>query len=63
MTLEWIDQELAICRLNPGAACPAWALASAFMSITRTDAELSIIGISEQPNATARDRIACVCAA
>jgi len=43
MTLEWIDQELAICRLNPGAACPAWALASAFMSITRTDAELSII--------------------
>lgn len=56
MTLEWLDHDLSICRLNADAACPPWALASAFMSITRTDAELSIVVESSVVPADAGER-------
>lgn len=56
MTLEWIDHDLSICRLNADAPCPDWALASAFMSITRTDAELSVVVESSAVPADAGER-------
>lgn len=46
MNLEWLDHDLAICRLNADATCPDWALASAFFSITRTDLELSLVVVA-----------------
>lgn len=56
MNLEWIDHDLSICRLNADAECPTWALASAFMSITRTDAELSIVVEASAVPADAEER-------
>ena len=44
--LEWIPGAFAVCRLQPGAPVPAWASAGpggGFLSITRTDRELSIV--------------------
>jgi len=43
MDLEWLPEQLAICRLQPEEPVPAWALAAPFTSITRTDLELSIV--------------------
>lgn len=43
MTLEWIEPELAVCRLDARADVPLWASVSAFVSVTRTEAELSIV--------------------
>lgn len=43
MTLEWLDLELAVCRLPPTADIPAWALAAPLLSATRTDRELSLV--------------------
>jgi hypothetical protein len=41
LTLEpW---ELAVCRLEPAAAIPGWALAGAFHAVVRTPGELSIV--------------------
>jgi hypothetical protein len=33
----------AICRLQPGAALPAWAVGASFFSVTRTALELSVV--------------------
>ena len=33
----------AICRLEPEAALPAWAAAREFLSVTRTEQELSVV--------------------
>ncbi len=33
----------AVCRLEPGAAAPAWATTGLFFSITRTADELSVV--------------------
>ena len=49
--LEWIPGRFVVCRLDPGASIPAWAARSpapatsgrSFVSITRTDSELSIV--------------------
>jgi hypothetical protein len=38
-----LDESFAICRLDPGAEVPAWALESPFVSITRTRDELSVV--------------------
>ena len=44
LTLTLLPAPLALCRLSPNDPIPAWAAgARAFMSITRTPAELSIV--------------------
>ncbi len=43
MTLEPIAQLMAVCRLSPDQKIPDWALRSKFLSITKTDDELSIV--------------------
>lgn len=43
LQLEIVPGRLAICRLDPTAAIPDWALKGAFSSITRTPEELSIV--------------------
>lgn len=40
---EVLDEPLAVCRLDPSVAIPAWATARPFFSITRTSDELSVI--------------------
>jgi hypothetical protein len=42
-TLTLLAETFAICRLGTEAQIPAWALEGAFVSITRTDDELSIV--------------------
>ncbi len=44
ISLEWLPGRFAVCRFDADAAIPGWALAgSDFISITRTQAELSIV--------------------
>lgn len=43
LTLSLLSDRYAICRLEPGAPTPGWANSGAFVSITRTDDELSIV--------------------
>ena len=38
-----LSYRLAVCRLDPKEEMPPWALAEGFVSITRTDNELSIV--------------------
>jgi hypothetical protein len=42
LQLELLAGTFAVCRLDPGAAPPPWA-AGSFVSLTRTDAELSVV--------------------
>ncbi len=44
LTLEWLTGRFAVCRFDPSASIPTWALTgSDLISITRTQAELSIV--------------------
>ncbi len=44
ITLEWLPGRFAVCRFDPSTSIPSWALAgSDLISITRTEAELSIV--------------------
>jgi len=43
LVLTTIPETLTVCRLVPDADLPAWAMAGAFWSITRTPDELSIV--------------------
>jgi hypothetical protein len=43
MTLLALNQLLAVCRLDPDAHIPHWALGGGFLSITRTGDELSLV--------------------
>jgi hypothetical protein len=43
LRLVLMDEPMAICRLGPSDAPPAWAAASRWWSMTRTDDELSIV--------------------
>lgn len=43
LLLRLLPGRLAVCRLEAGGPVPAWALSSAFLSVTRTEAELSIV--------------------
>jgi hypothetical protein len=43
LTLRALDGRLAVVRLDAGAALPAWVPAGGFLSIARTDRELSIV--------------------
>ncbi|HWC96994.1 MAG TPA: ACT domain-containing protein [Candidatus Sulfopaludibacter sp.] len=53
--IQLLPQKLAVCRLGPDDAIPAWA-AGDFLSISRTADELSIVCHSTQvPNAIRRE--------
>jgi uncharacterized protein len=43
LTLELVAGSYAVCRLGAAEPLPAWAGGGPFVSITRTDAELSIV--------------------
>lgn len=43
LPLTLLPDRLAVCRLAPDAALPAWIAGPGFVSITRTDEELSIV--------------------
>jgi uncharacterized protein len=43
LTLTLLPTTLAVCRLDPSAPLPEWALVGPFSSITRTESELSVI--------------------
>ncbi len=43
LRLEVLPWVLAVCRLGADAALPDWALSSAFLSMTRTSDELSVV--------------------
>lgn len=43
LTLAFLREPIAICRLPAGAAVPAWASTGAFWSMTRTPDELSVV--------------------
>jgi hypothetical protein len=43
LTLAVIPATLAICRLDPASPIPDWATGGAFLSVTRTRTELSIV--------------------
>ena len=43
LSLSVLPETLAVCRLGPDDAVPAWARAGAFGAVTRTASELSIV--------------------
>jgi len=43
LTLSLLSDTFAICRLEPKADIPSWALAGDFFSVTRTKEELSLV--------------------
>jgi hypothetical protein len=43
LTLELVAGSYAVCRLGAAEPVPAWAAGGPFVSITRTDAELSVV--------------------
>jgi hypothetical protein len=43
MNLTLLGERFAVCRLDPDAALPSWAVGSSFLSIVRTPDELSIV--------------------
>jgi len=43
LTLELVAGRYAVCRLGASDPVPAWAEGGPFVSVTRTDAELSIV--------------------
>lgn len=48
LPLTLLPDRLAVCRLAPDAALPAWIAGPGFVSITRTDEELSIVVASDR---------------
>ena len=43
LSLLLLPGRFAVCKLDPGACIPGWAIGSLFVSITRTSDELSIV--------------------
>ena len=43
LTLVPVDGKFAVCRLAADASVPSWAAGGPFISITRTDSELSVL--------------------
>lgn len=41
--IEVLPDTFAVCRLDPGAEVPPWASQGSIVSVSRTDAELSIV--------------------
>jgi uncharacterized protein len=57
LLLRLLPGRLAVCRLDAGQPVPAWALSSAFVSVTRTETELSIVcAEAEVPDETRAER-------
>lgn len=57
LTLLVLKDVFAICRLSPVDACPAWAAGGPFVSVTRTDEELSIVCLQDAvPSEVAGER-------
>lgn len=54
--------QLALCRLDPSTPIPIWAERSAFVSITRTSEELSVVcdAAAVPPNVRAETGWACM---
>lgn len=50
----WIAGEFAVCRMAANAPILAWAAAAGFVSITRTDEELSIVCLAQDVPADVR---------
>ena len=47
LTLNLLQGNFVICRLSPASSLPSWAYSGSFISITKTDDELSIITIDD----------------
>jgi hypothetical protein len=47
LTLDLLAGNFVICRLLPSSSLPSWAFAGPFISITKTNDELSIITIDD----------------
>ena|SRR5262245_21319223 len=43
LTITVHPERYAICRLQPDAVLPAWAVGASFLSVTRTTLELSVV--------------------
>ena len=57
LTLELVAGSYAVCRLGAAEPVPAWAGGGPFVSITRTDVELSVVCPQEAvPAATLAER-------
>jgi hypothetical protein len=54
VTIRPLAGEYAIARLDPGAAIPAWADGEGFVSIGRTDEELSVVCLAARVPADTR---------
>ena len=54
LRLSLLIGHMSVCRLNPAAGIPDWAMASDFLSITRTEDELSVVCPEEAVPADAR---------
>ncbi len=48
LTLQLLPGRLAVCRLDADAMLPNWASSGSFLSLTRSNAELSIVCPQEQ---------------
>jgi len=44
---EWLEDQLAVCRLEPTSPLPDWLPSQGFTSVTRTTQELSVVCRSE----------------
>jgi hypothetical protein len=55
LTLVSLPGTFAVCGLEPDSPVPAWASAGAFSSVTRTAAELSVVG----PDAAVPEGVRC----
>lgn len=40
---EWLEDELAVCRLAPTSPVPVWLPSTGFTTVTRTAEELSVV--------------------
>ncbi len=47
LTLDLLEGNFVICRLPPSSSLPSWAFTGPFISITKTNDELSIITIDD----------------
>ena len=47
LTLDLLQGNFVICRLSPSSSLPAWAFNGPFISITKTNDELSIITLDD----------------
>lgn len=54
LTLRVFSGQFAVCRLERGSALPAWAHCGNFISITRTEEELSLVCAEEYVPAEVR---------